>query len=92
MKKRSFIAPLAVTVAALLGGMPLGAQATADPSGIDTVRSASTSPAIPQAGPFVLERATGGVQLAQDVPSHDSHSSHVSHASHDSHSSHSSGM
>jgi hypothetical protein len=76
MKKRQFLAPLAVSIAALLGGAVVPVEA-------------STAPAVttPESGPIasdhlVLKRSAGRELRLAD---------HESHASHESHSSHSSG-
>lgn len=81
MKKRTFLSPAAVSLAALLTAA--GADAT------QISRSADKSPAImkmaespAKISQFVIERSVGpDVRLAQ----HMSHSSHASHRSHSSH-------
>ena len=80
MKKRSFLAPLAVSIAALLGGIPAGHAAVDATTKIES----PTKPA-KVAGDFVLKRS-GDFRLAQY-----GHDSHMSHDSHESHSSHVSG-
>ena len=80
MNKRSFLIPLSVSVAALLGSVPRSASASV------TTPHVLAMPAVPRpaAADFVLERsAEAPIQLAQ----HFSHTSHASHASHRSHSS-----
>ena len=80
MGKRSFLAPLAASVAALLGTNTGPAQA-------GTEAAPTVTPVAPQASnpDFVLHRADGnGIQVAD-------HESHASHSSHSSHSSHTSG-
>lgn len=77
MGKRSFLAPLAASVAALLGTNTVPAQAT-------TETTPTVAPVAPQAAnpDFVLQRAdSNGIQTAY----HTSHASHESHASHASH-------
>jgi len=89
MKKRSFLSPMAVSVAALISS-PSGATQEPAPK----VPAALTAEALEQPSTLaglVLERsAAGQIKMAQHS-SHSSHSSHVSHASHSSHSSHYSG-
>lgn len=82
MNKRSFLVPLAVSVAALLGSGPNPANAsfTAPPA----FASATLRPAAPD---FVLERSTDAPLMLTGHSSHRSHSSHSSHSSHRSHSS-----
>jgi len=78
MKKRQFLAPLAASVAALLGGAVVPAQASSAP----VVTAPEASAQAVAVDHLVLTRsATVGVQLAD----------HESHASHESHSSHASG-
>lgn len=88
MKKRAFIAPLAASVAALIGGSTEAANAAVigrDLTGTDLENQ------VPAAGGkipgFVLDRSQekNGGRIFAD------HSSHASHDSHSSHSSHSSG-
>ena len=77
MKKRQFLAPLAVSIAALIGGTLAPAQAS-------TVPEVSAPEAFPAAAAehLVLTRSVGGqLQLAD----HESHASHESHSSHSSH-------
>ena len=76
MNKRKFLAPLAISVAALLSGIPVPAQASTPPV-VTTPDSASIS-----SDHLVLTRSTGKELRLAD---------HESHASHESHSSHSSG-
>jgi len=85
VKKRGFLRPAALSIAALLGSAPSAAQATMAkvPSQITTVRQV-TGPSVP----FTLAR-TDARQMFAD---HSSHSSHYSHSSHSSHSSHVSGF
>lgn len=86
MKKRQFLAPLAVSIAALLGGAPLPAEAAVS-TGVVTTAKPAEATAMP-ADQLVLTRSGGSqVQLAD----HESHASHESHSSHSSHSSHVSG-
>jgi len=84
MKKRSFLAPLAVSIAGLLGGLPVPSHAAIDM----TTKVENSAASSETAGDFVLNRS-GNFRLAQD--SHESHASHASHESHESHSSHVSG-
>jgi hypothetical protein len=78
MKKRQFLTPLAVSVAALLGGATVPVQASTVPVAT-TLSESSASKAVDL---LVLTRSTGNeLRLAQ----HESHSSHVSHESHSSH-------
>lgn len=79
MKKRAFLAPLAVSVAALMPNAQ--AQATTTEMLVKPVDEITTS--APQTNPtFVIERADpSGVLMAQHY-SHASHSSHASHVSH----------
>jgi hypothetical protein len=77
MKKRQFLAPLAVSVAALLGGAMVPVQASTVP--VATFSESSASKAM---NLLVLTRSTGKELRLAD---------HESHASHESHSSHSSG-
>lgn len=79
MKKRQFLAPLAISIAALLG---TNAKVDALPHGHPTIAQAVASTALPSPSSFVIERSAG--VLAQQS----FHTSHVSHASHESHSSH----
>jgi hypothetical protein len=76
MNKRKFLAPLAVSVAALLTGVPVLAQAST-PLAVTAPDAASIS-----SDHLVLTRSTGKELRLAD---------HESHASHESHSSHSSG-
>lgn len=82
MKKRFFLAPLALSIAALL---PVASNATTPatekPSIVSTAIAGLANTA---ASDLVIEPAAGlEMQMA-----HVSHSSHVSHASHSSHASH----
>jgi hypothetical protein len=78
MKKRAFLAPLAVSVASLLGGAPVPAHATVSTTPSVEKISASTA----AGADFVLRRnSSNGVQIAD----HESHYSHESHSSHSSH-------
>ena len=76
MKKRPFLAPLAVSIAALLGGAVVPVQASAA-SAVKTPESAPIA-----SNHLVLNRSAGRELRLAD---------HESHASHESHSSHSSG-
>lgn len=80
MKKRVFLAPLAVSVAGLLTGVPQPSHAATNPS----AAIENPTKGVPGGDSFVLKRSkTRDGQLAQDY--HDSHMSHDSHASHESH-------
>lgn len=87
MKKRQFLAPLAVSLAALLGGVPAPAKASIDKTGSD-VKAPETQMSMASRGPLLLRRADGTTMRVAD---HESHMSHVSHESHASHASHYSG-
>ena len=81
MKKRPFLAPLTLSIAALLGTAVGGyelARSLFPPSG------ARTSAVAPPASNFVITRGGDSSQF----PQHESHESHSSHSSHNSHSSH----
>lgn len=80
MKKRAFLAPIALSVAALLGAN--GAKDVAHPWMKTTIGATQDG------SPLVLAPATDTSQM---LASHASHASHSSHSSHHSHSSHSSG-
>jgi len=86
MKKRPFLAPLAVSVAALIGGITLPTPA-AVPSE-QTVSVMTPTASVAKIDQMVLFRSAGG-ELGQT--DHTSHASHDSHSSHSSHSSHASG-
>ena len=73
MNQRKFLAPLAVSVAALLGGVAVPVQA----SPVSSVTSHESAPAA--SNHLVLKRGTGSeIRLAD----HESHASHESHSSH----------
>lgn len=79
MKKRAFLAPLALSVASLLGGVPVPAAhaSISDTPNVEKISAGTTAGA-----DFVLHRNSGdGVQIAD----HESHYSHESHSSHSSH-------
>jgi hypothetical protein len=76
MNRRRFLAPLAVSVAALIGGAVVPAQASTEP-GI-AISEASVSIA---SDPLVLSRSVGGQLRLADHESHASHASHSSHVS-----------
>lgn len=86
MKKRKFLVPLAVSVAALVGSTEGGANTSVPPL-IPTEAHASAvgQLAIISIDDFVIQRSD--VQMFQTA-GHVSHVSHVSHASHASHASH----
>jgi hypothetical protein len=80
MNKRQFLAPLAVSVAALLGGAVVPTQASTDPTRVPAATAPQASAPV-AADHLVLTRSAGAeLQLA-------SHGSHVSHVSHNSHTS-----
>jgi hypothetical protein len=86
MKKWPFLAPLAVSVAALIGGTTLPAHpAIASEKSVSITNPASPIAKIDQ---LVLVRSDGALLGQTD---HSSHASHESHSSHSSHSSHASG-
>jgi hypothetical protein len=73
MNKRKFLAPLAVSVAALLGGVTIPVQA----STVLSVTNLKSAPTV--SNHLVLKRSTGSeIRLAD----HESHASHESHSSH----------
>jgi hypothetical protein len=77
MNKRQFLAPLAVSIAALLGSAAVPVSASTVP--VAAVHQASPSIA---ANHLVLTRSGEcGLYLAD----HESHASHESHSSHSSH-------
>jgi len=90
MAKKSFLVPVAVTVAAFAGAAGI-ANAAIAPNTSVAEPSQSNAPAFVPVGGLVLERADGSAVRLADHASHESHSSHSSHDSHSSHSSHSSG-
>lgn len=79
MAKRSFLAPVAVTVAVLSG--------PAFASAVPTHTAKAENNAMVAHSSLVLDRA---IDQELKTTGHSSHSSHVSHYSHSSHSSHSS--
>lgn len=86
MAKRSFLVPVALSLAALAGVGPAGATLPPTSQTSETV-SPNREGSVP-VGNLVLERATDQQIRFAD---HSSHSSHASHSSHSSHASHSSG-
>lgn len=81
MKKRAFLSPLAISVAALLSGAPASASVP-DTHPVTNETATIAVQANVLGDPFVIERSgETGVQTAQ----HRSHWSHRSHASHRSH-------
>lgn len=88
MKKRGFLAPLAVSVAALLGAA--GTPSAPNPASADVAAIIEAAKS-QQTGNLFIERShSASPQLAQHS-SHYSHRSHASHQSHESHYSHYSG-
>ncbi len=85
MAKRSFLIPVALSVAALAGSTGTASAIRAP--------SAVTAASEPKLGSYtsvdgmVLERANGPAMRLADHVSHESHASHESHSSHSSHSS-----
>jgi hypothetical protein len=76
MKKRRFLAPLAVSVAALVGGAVIPAQASTEPGITTTEASVLTA-----TDHLILARSAGGQLRLADHESHASHASHSSHVS-----------
>lgn len=89
MAKKSFLVPVALTVAALAISSGSASAALAPDTFADT--SLASAAGFTPVGDLVLERADGSAVRLADHSSHESHSSHSSHDSHASHSSHSSG-
>lgn len=87
MKKRSFLAPLALSIAALLGTAVAG---NALGRSLFPTKSVHASSAVPSTANFVLTRSGGSASQFSQHESHESHASHGSHGSHESHESHSS--
>ncbi len=82
MKKRPFLAPLAISIAALLGSTPTIVSATVPTDGIEgSVPTSSTKTAAPISD-FVLQRGGANRLMFADHESHYSHESHASHSSH----------
>ena len=84
MKKRSFLLPLASSLAALIVGNANAMPATVAPTEpvMSTASLLPAAPVAPKPAPLVLQRA-GDARMAQrGHASHASHSSHASHASH----------
>jgi hypothetical protein len=79
MKKREYLVPLGVSVAALLGGAVVPTQASTNPTNV----SVGTAPGSFAMGAdhLVLTRRTGGELRLADHSSHASHASHASHGS-----------
>jgi hypothetical protein len=76
MNKRKFLAPLGVSVAALLGGAVVPTEASTDPTSVSVATAPEAS-----ADHLVLTRCAGGELRLADHESHASHDSHSSHAS-----------
>jgi hypothetical protein len=76
MNKRRFLAPLAVSVAALVGGAVIPVQVSTEP-GI-TITEASVPMATDH---LILTRSAAGQLRLADHESHASHESHSSHVS-----------
>ncbi len=80
MKKRSFLSPLAVSVAALLAASPSAASTDLSPPSAEISEAAIESKVTEVIGePFVLERSQ---ETAIQTAYHRSHYSHQSHYSH----------
>ena len=76
MKKRSFLLPIATSIAALIvAGGTASAAPVAPTIAAPTVEASATPAVTPK--PLVIQRARGA-RMAQHV----SHASHASHASH----------
>jgi hypothetical protein len=75
MKKRQFLAPLAVSIAALLAGPVVPVQASAAPA-------VTTPEAAPIASKHLVLKRSAGRELR--LADHESHASHESHSSHSS--------
>lgn len=80
MNKRKFLAPLGVSVAALLGSAVVPTHASTDPTGV-SVATAPVSSTPVGADRLVLTRNAAGELRLADHESHASHASHSSHAS-----------
>jgi hypothetical protein len=80
MNKRKFLAPLGVSVAALLGGAVVPAQASTDPTSVPAAMAPEASAPL-AANQLLLTRSAGGELRLADHESHASHASHSSHAS-----------
>jgi hypothetical protein len=76
MKEWKFLAPLAVSVAALVGGAVVPAQASTEPGMAISEASVATAP-----DRLVLTRSAGSQLRLADHESHASHASHSSHVS-----------
>jgi hypothetical protein len=78
MKKHKFLAPLAISISALLGGMTVPAAQASKVSPVTQPMSV-----VPQESHhFVLTRSGGSNLLLTQHESHASHDSHESHSSH----------
>jgi hypothetical protein len=85
MKKRQFLAPLALSLAALLNPASAGATPVATAATPDSQAVASAAQTSDER--FVLTRAQQH-SAPGSATGHTSHASHASHASHHSHRSH----
>lgn len=85
MKKRAFLAPLTLSIAALLGTAVAGNELGRSLFPAKAVHGSSTASI---AGNFVLTRAGSTSSQFSQHESHESHASHGSHGSHESHESH----
>jgi hypothetical protein len=82
MKKRQFLSPLALSLAALLATNAANASLPQTPTTAEAVAPKVQENNSAQANDFVLKPA-GSIQVADDdSPNHASHSSHSSHSSH----------
>jgi hypothetical protein len=83
MKKRSFLLPLAVSLAVLAAGTAVSNAKPVTPTNLSLSTEVSVLATPTPAEPLVLKRANNanGVLYAR----HGSHSSHASHSSHRSH-------
>jgi hypothetical protein len=84
MKKRPFLLPLTLSIAALMGTAVAGNELGRSLFPPKAVQSSSI---VAPSANFVLTRNGNASPFAQHE-SHESHSSHGSHGSHNSHSSH----
>lgn len=84
MKKRKFLAPLTVSLAALIGsGVAVANVPNTDAESVSSIQSQVISPVTPIAGEdFVIHRNTAA---ETETANHRSHYSHRSHSSHQSH-------
>ncbi len=85
MKKRQFLAPLALSLATLLNAAAADASASQNDLGQSILASTQTAGgSVVLPSDFVLQPARNAAR-AEQFAGHYSHSSHASHASHASH-------